>query len=205
VSLIRLGVDRQNHILAGVSGAASQIPDMFQGNSQDFEIAVYDPAALGNYTKQDMAGSGLRVSVGDTPTGTSGGPTPLAIQTVWTWNATTKVFTGTLALNTVAIDAFIGTAASKQAYFEINVTDGSGNRQTILQVTFNLKAVVDEQTSTTPTPTDQYLTKSEMLALFAKLIGDAGKTQVFKSPGAIYGREIGVNDDGTRKDDVILL
>ena len=107
-------------------------------------------------------------------------------------------------MNTAAIDSHIGTAASVTAYFEINITD-SGDRETILQITFNLRAVVDELASNAPSPTDQYLTKAEVLALFVKFINTAGDTVVFKSPDGVYGREIGVANDGTAVDNVIVL
>ena len=206
MSLIKLAIDRQSRKLVSYNGSATALPDLFQSNNQNFQIQVVDPdpTILGGYTAVDLGSSGLRVSVGATPTGTTGGPTPLAIQNTWTWVTASKWFTGALAMNTAAIDSHIGTAASVTAYFEINITD-SGDRETILQITFNLRAVVDELASNAPSPTDQYLTKAEVLALFVKFINTAGDTVVFKSPDGVYGREIGVANDGTAVDNVIVL
>jgi hypothetical protein len=206
MSLLRLAIDRQNKALVSFNGSPTSIPALFQGNTQDFEITFVDPPTglQGSYTKVDLGTDGLRVAIGDTPTGTPGGPTPLAIQTTWTWDSANKNFTASIALNTAAIDSFLGTAASKQAYFEVNVTT-AGNRITTLQTTFPLDAVVDEQTSTAPTPTDQYLTKAEQLAAFVQYISANGKTIVLKSPSGIYGRELGVADDGSPIDNIITL
>ena len=144
MSLIKLAIDRQSRRLVTYNGSASSLPDLFQGNNQSFQIQFVDPATsgLGTYTPVDMAGTGLRVSIGATPTGTAGSPTPLAIQNTWTWNsgANQKYFTGSIALNVAAIDSFIGTAAQATAYFEINSTSG-GDRITELQTQCTLKAV----------------------------------------------------------------
>lgn len=206
MGLLNLVVDRQNKRLVAVLGSITQIPPIFQSNTVTVRVTVVDPTGslTAPYTTVDLTGYGCRVSVGATPTGDSGGPAPLALQDTNPWVPAGKYFQGDLALNTVAVDSYIGTTASKSAFFEINLTNG-GTRETILQVTFTLAAVVDELTSTTPTPTDQFLTKAECLALFQKLIGDAGQRLVLKSLNGVYGREIGVNDDGSAMDNIIVL
>jgi hypothetical protein len=206
MALLGLVIDEQNKTLVSYLGSVLQIPPLFQSNTISLRISVVDPTGLftAPYNLVDLNGNGLRVSVGDTPTGTSGGPTPLALQDTFVWNAAGKYFAGDLPLNTTPIDGFLGSAASKPAYFEVNLTNG-GNRTTILQTQFTLKAVVDELLSVAPGATDQFLTKAECLALFAKLIGDIGQRQVFKSANGLYGREIGVNDDGSAMDNIINL
>lgn len=197
MGLLKLAIDRQNKALVSVTGITTltAIPSLFQSNVPTLQIYVVDPiSALGSYQLVDMNGFGMRVSVGDTPTGTAGGPTPLALQDTFVWNAVNKYFQADLALNTAAIDAFIGAAAAKSAYFEVNVT-GSSGRDTILQAQFTLKAVVDELASTAPNPVDQYFTKAEVLALFAKKVGLPGERIVFKSDDGTAGRELGVNND----------
>jgi hypothetical protein len=179
---------------------------LFQSNNQDFQVQVIEPDPSGKpgaYVIVDLNGSGLRMSVGDTPQGAVG-PTPLALQDTFTWDSTNKWFTAALALNTAAIDTFLGAGASKPAYFEVNLTT-AGNRITLLQVVFNLKAVVDELTAVAPVATDQFLTKAECLALFAKLLGDTGQRVVFRSASGVYGRELGVGDNGQAIDNIIDL
>lgn len=206
MSALKIVINRQSRALSTYNGGAQSIPALYQSNSQDLIIQVIDPTGAFStpYSIVDLNGKGLRVAVGATPTGTSGGPTPLALQTSFTWDSTNKWFTGSLALNTAAVDSFIGAAASAQAYFEINLTD-SGNRETLFQSTFQLSAVVDEATSTVPNPTDSYLTAAESFATFAKRVGGNGETIVLKSPGGIYAREIGIADDGSLIDNIITL
>jgi hypothetical protein len=197
-SPVLFAIDGNLKSLVNFNGSATTVPDLYQSNSQLFRVQVVDKSAslVDAYTIRDLSGAGLRMAVGDTPTGASGGPTPLALQDTWTWDATNKWFSANLALNVVAIDNFIASAASKTAYLEINLTE-SGSRTTLLQQPFTLKAVVDELTSVAPTPTDQYLTKAEVLNLFAKMVGDAGGKIVLKSANGLYAIELGCNDDGS--------
>ena len=203
-SILKLTVDRQNRSLVAYFGTPSIIPDCFQGNTLSLQIQIVDPT--GNfkapYSIADLAGFGLRASVGKTPTGSQGGPTPLALQDSFVWDPVNKWFTADLALNTTDIDTFIGALASIPAYFELNLTS-AGNRITILQTTVNLRAVVDEGTSTVPTTGDVYLTKAEQLAYFFPIIGTPGMTLTFVSPDGTKKREIGVNNDGSALDNLI--
>lgn len=194
----KLTVDRQNKKLISVNGTVGSMPDLFQSNIVTLQVQIFDPTgptSLSAPTIVDAGTYGLRASVGATPAGTTG-EIPVALQDTFTWDAVNKWFTADLALNTSGVDALIGAAPSVLAYFELNLTI-AGCRNTILQTTFNLRAVVDELAGTVPTPTDQYLTKAECLALFAKYINDAGRTITLTSP--ITGKliELGANDDGT--------
>lgn len=207
MSALNLVIDRQSRKLVKFNGSIEAIPSIFQGNVIDIKVAVVDPTgslAGAAYSKVNLGSYGLRVSIGATPTGTSGGPTPLALQNTFTWDSVDNSFSGSLACNTSAIDSHIGSAASQTAYFEVNLTL-SGDRTTILQETFTLKAVVDEATTTAPTPTDSYLTSAEVLALFVRKVGANGDVIVLKSPSGIYGRELGVADDGSAIDNIITL
>lgn len=198
-SILKLIVDRQNRTLVSQNGSVSTIPDCFQGNTLSLQVQVVDPT--GNfsnpYSVVDLNGFGLRASVGGPPTGTAGGPSPLALQDTFVWDpAPNRLwFYADLALNTGAIDAYIGAAPFASAFFELNLT--SGDRSTILQKPFVLRAVVDEGTSTVPTPTDVYLTKAETLALLA-----AKLDRVMKSPSGTWARELGIADDGTPTDSI---
>lgn len=207
MSALNLYIDRQNKKLVDYNGSVVSLPALFQGNVVDLKIAILDPTGSktgARYSLVNAGSYGLRVSVGATPTGTAGGPTPLALQNSFTWNASDSTFSGSLELNTAAIDSHIGTAASAVAYFEVNLTL-AGNRTTVLQEAITLRAVVDEATTTAPTPTESYFTNNESLALFVKKVGNAGEVIVLKSPNGVYGREIGVADDGSAIDNIITL
>jgi hypothetical protein len=208
MGLLQVTIDRQNKKLVSLNGSVANIPALFQSATVTLRVSAVDPT--GNFTAPyslvDLNGLGLRVALGDTPTGTAGGPAPLALQNEggFVYNAAGKYFQGDLNLATAAIDAFIGSQSFKQAYFEVNLTS-AGGRDPILQETFILKAVVDEQAVNVPNPVDQFLTKAECLALFAKLVNDVGARLVLKSANGVYGRELGVADDGSGIDNLINL
>ncbi len=207
MSALNLAIDRQNRKLVNYNGQVTAIPAVFQGNVIDLRIQVVDPTGVvsgAQYSAVALGSYGMRVAIGAEPTGTSGGPTPLALQNTFTWNAADSSFTGSIECNTAAIDSFIGSASSRSAWFEVNLTL-AGNRITILQETFTLKAVVDEATSTVPTPTDSYLTTAESRATFQPRVGAAGDVLVLKSSGGIYGVELGVSDTGEFTANVITL
>lgn len=204
---LNLVIDRQSRKLVSYNGSITAIPAAFQGNVIDLKITVVDPTGSlsgAAYSKVNLNGYGVRVSIGAQPTGSSGGPTPLALQTSFTWDASDSSFSGSLECNTSAIDTHIGTSASATAWFEVNLTL-SGNRTTILQETFTLKAVVDEATSTVPTPTDSYLTAAESRSTFQPRVGAAGDVLVLKSANGVYGLEIGVSNTGEMTTNVITL
>lgn len=204
MGLLTLTVDRQAETLVSYLGSVPSLPALFQSNQKSLKVQVVDPT--GNpmipYSLVDLNGYGLRASVGDTPTGAAGGPAPLTLQDGFIWNPGSKAFFGDLLLNTAAIDAFLGNSASRQAYFELNLTI-AGTRVTILQTQFALKAVVDELASVAPNQVDQFLTKAECVALFAKLVGDLGQRIVLRSANGLWGRELGCNDDGSAADNII--
>lgn len=203
-SILKLTVDRQNKILVGYLGTVTAMPACFQSNVISLQIQIVDPTGNFNspYSLVDLAGFGLRASVGMTPTGSAGGPAPLALQDTFTWDAANKWFTADLALNTTSINTFIGALPSIGAYFELNLTF-AGNRITILQTTFTLKAVVDELSSTVPATGDVYLTFAESIAYFFPIVGKPGQTLTFVSPDGTKKREIGVNNDGSGIDNLI--
>ncbi len=202
---VKLAVNRQDGSLVSFNGSLTRIPDLFQNNVRDLQIQFVDPTGGINtqYVAVDVAAYGLRTAIGATPTGTAGGPAPLTFQDTFVWDSVNKWFTGSLALNVAAINSFIGTAAAATAYFEITLT--GTDWQTILQQTFTLRAVVDDTGATAPAPADSYFTKNEAEARYQKKIGDAGQRLVLVSANGLYGRELGVNDDGTALDNLITL
>lgn len=199
---LKLTIDRQNRKLVAFQGTPASLPDLFQSNTISLQIQVVDPAASATfpqvssnqYTVVDGNAFGMRAAVGDSPEGVTG-PTPIALQPAVNWDPATQSFKGDLALNTTGVDSFLGTAAAKSAYFEINLTI-TGTRITILQTTFNLKAVVDELGSNIPTPTATYLTTAEIVSQFMPLKGAPGQTFQMTSPNGLYTYEFGVDDNG---------
>jgi len=207
MGLLKLAINRQSKSLVDFEGTAVSIPALFQGDTQPFEISILDPTGqLQNpYAKVDVGSLTLRVSVGQTPTGTAGGPTPLALQTTWTWDSTNQQFEGEIALNTAGITSFIGTASERTAYFEVKLDDG-GELDTVLQLQFTLKAVVDENATEAPALTETFLTFAQSDARYVKFANNTnGATIRLRSPNGTYELELGCNDDGSVKMDVITL
>jgi len=195
-----LVVDMQNRRLVSMNGSPSSLPDQFQSNNISLRVQCVNPSLstlpLGSttYSIQNMSTFGMRVAVGDTPEGAVG-PTPLALQTGMAWDGPSSSFLGTLALNTAAIDGFLGTKASASAYFEVNLTI-LGTRITILQTQFTLRAVVDELSGTAPVPTDQYATLNESKALFMPRTGAPGDVLTLTSPNGLIKVELGIDNNG---------
>lgn len=200
-SQVNLTIDIQNNRLVSVAGTPTALNGFFQDNTKSLRIQCVNPSQTSSspqvtaqsFTTLDMSGFGMRVAVGDTPAGITG-PTPLALVTL-TYDNVSQSFIGQLPLNTTGIDTFLGAAAAKTAYFEVNLTI-NGTRITVLQATFTLFAVVDELTGTVPTPTDKYLTALETVAQFVPRKGAAGQTFVLVSPDGTKSLEIGVDNNG---------
>jgi|ERR1051326_3231886 hypothetical protein len=206
MSVLKLTIDRQSEKLVTLNGSPLSLPALFEYNVKPLQIQVVDPisAAFPTYSLVDLAAYGLRVGIWPTPTGTAAGPASLALQTVWVWDAVNKWFTGSLDLGTAALESYIGALSEKTAYFEVTLTL-AGERITLLQELVTLKAVGDEGSITAPTPADTYYTKADSDARFFKKVGDAGEVLVLKSPNGLWGRELGVADDGSAIDNIINL
>lgn len=209
-SQLTLTVDIQNNALVSLNGSPTSLRNFFQSNTKTLRVqcvnplsAVFPQVSSQSYVVQNMAAFSLRAAIGDTPEGVTG-PTPLALQDTFVYDPVNNWFTGSLALNTTGIDTFLGVAASKTAYFELNLTL-AGQRITILQTTFTLFAVVDELSGTVPTPTDKFLTAAETQTQFVPRQMENGATIVIPSLSGVYAVEIGCNDDATVKLNVITL
>jgi hypothetical protein len=107
----------------------------------------------------------LKVALG--PKDGSPGSTLYASQFVWTRDANSQYFIGTLALNTNAIATLIGAAANAQAWFEIEVTS-AGFPTTVLQQLVTIQAEVIETGAVTVPAGATAMTAEEANATFLK-------------------------------------
>ncbi len=193
----------QTGALVSFNGSASSLPALWQYNTRNLRLQFVNPnpttLPLGSssYSPQNLNGYLPRVAITPTPTGTGGGPAVLAIQTVFVWDNTNQWFTGSLALNTSAVDSFIAAAASATAHFEITLIQPDATRFTAFGGPVTLNAAGDEGTSTVPTPTAQYLTADEIKALFVPRIMAAGDVIQFISPDGTKKAELGLANDST--------
>jgi hypothetical protein len=206
VPILKLAIDRQNRRLVNYNGTPVDFPPLFQFNVQQLQIYPLDPPAniSGAYQSVDASANGLRVAICSQPTGSTGDDTRLTFQTSFTWNATNHYFSGELDLSAAAIATYLGTAAERSAWFEVNLMDGA-DPTTILQQPFALKALGDNFSTVAPTPTDQYYTQVQSDDRFAKKTMSPGERLVIPSPGSIYALELGCADDGSVIMNVITL
>lgn len=202
MAVINLFVDVQNQRLAtsAINTAVVSVPAMFENNQQAFVVQFLQPQPSNPqapFQILDVSGKQFRMSLGAQPLG-NGSVMPVAIQTVWTWNAQTLTYSATLALNTIGLDTLIGANASIQCTFELNLVDStSGAYQTILQTQVTLKAVLDSANTTAPTPVALYYTSDEIGALFVRKVGLAGELITMTSPDGNWVYTIGIDNTGT--------
>ena len=123
--------------------------------------------------------------------------TPDCLQTSWTTDG--NFLSGTLDLNQSGLTTKV--TAGTPVYFTIKVNDREAYQQRLTDIrlpTVAAGAVV-------PTPAEDFFNKNEQDQRFLKRDSANGDILVLKSPGGIYGRILGVNDDGSARDDIITL
>lgn len=158
-----------------------------------------DPWGHDDFRRIDITGVSLTVSINDT----LDDATPLASQSSWTKDTSRNTFTGELSLNNSGMNTYIGSAATKAAYLEIEVREGASATVKIYSAEITLKGSVVQLTSTAPSPAAEYLTRAQMEGLFVQFRNGAGKTITLVSPDGSTQRVIGANDDGTGQDDYL--
>lgn len=211
-TVINLFVDTQNKQLVTAANSTSiyQLPDFFENNEITFNVVFLIPTGQFNtatpYASLNVSGIPFRMSIGAQPIG-NGSITPAAIQTTWAWVAgpppgtTVNVigyYTGTLALNTVAMDNLIGTATSFTGILELNLVNTDSTYNTVLQDRVTVNAVLDSANTTVPTPASTYMTAAESIARFVSFSGlPNGALINMLSPSGTFKRTLGVDDNGT--------
>lgn len=163
-----------------------------------FEVVIVEPDAAGSintFTRVDITDLSMTMAISDTLNDS----TPLVVQSSWTKNTANNTFTGNLDCNTGLMNTFIGSNASQNAYFEIEILDSTGARSKIITEVCLVKLGVLTTTTTSPDPSKTYLELDQAKGLFlGRVLGD-GETITFKN--GIYRRVIGVNPDGSSQDD----
>jgi hypothetical protein len=166
-----------------------------------FEVVLIEPDPDGgahDFVRVDITDLSLKMAINDTLEDS----TPLAEQTSWSKNTSTNVFSGTLNLNTSAMNTYI--SATKAPYFELEVSDGT-NRVKILQEVCAVAQSLLPVTTTSPDPSRVYLDYNENLGIFVPRVMGNGESITIPSPNGAYQRILGCNDDGTRRDDIEAL
>lgn len=176
-------------------GSTMAVPAFTYGDVYDLKVALIEQTGSGigaTYTVLSPGSLGLKVGIGQR------GQSPLVLQDTFTASGNFLVaqLDCTPAGYATAIDA--GTAL----YLEVKAGD-SGNFKTVFQELCTNRRAVSTTASASPAPSDQYYSKAEIDALFAKMVNTAGRTITLTSPDGTRQRILGVNDDGSAQDDVI--
>lgn len=163
-----------------------------------FEVVIVEPDPTnpaGRFVRVDITNLSLKMAINDTLDDS----TPLAEQTSWTKDTSRNVFSGTLNLNTSAMNTYID--GDKTPYLELEISDGT-NRVKILQETCAVAISLMPVATTSPNPSRVYLDFNEIFGLFVPRVLGNGESITIPSPNGAYRRIIGCNDDGTARDDI---
>ena len=189
------------------------LPPFIQGDTYPLEIQIVQPdyaRGFGAYSLVNIANYTLRVCImGHLPVGNAA-DTPEVLQVDWTKDSATNTFSGVMGLNVAGIATLLGSAAAKDAYFEIELRDGlTGYYQTIYPTSpqFNclvMAEAIEDGVLVAPPPTGgNALTVQEANQLFVKRRGLPGEMYSLVSANAQWERIIGVDDNGAKLDMVI--
>lgn len=157
-------------------------------------------SGLPKYTRLDVSSLSLSVAINQTYDSAA----PLAYQPTFAKDEQLNMFSAELALNTAALNAYLGSADSKSAYFEIEVQEGTA-RTKVYTAIVALQNAVTQVGGTVPSPVDEYLTKAQQVAQFMPRVGEASAQLTFTSPGSVYQRIIGVSDTGEPIDQILPI
>jgi hypothetical protein len=188
--------------ISNTNGGLFVLPEFNKYETVPFAITIVEPAlnarGVDRFSTVSIAPLSLSVAIH------SGFDTvsPLAYQTTWTKDQTNNIFSGELALNTSAMNTFIGSGDTAQGYLEIEIQEGTA-RSKIYRAQVDLKNAVTQVGSAVPTPVDEYLTKAQTTAQFWPKVGRAGEQVTITSPGGIYQRIFGVDDGGNAVDQIL--
>ena len=190
-------------LLQSELGGEFSLPDFFKYEGVPFRLYIVEPdytVQPEGYSRVDISNLSLRITVNDV----LDDATPLAEQATWTKDNNENTFSGELTLNTAGISALFTSAAvtSVTAYFQIQVAESGGDWRTVYQTTVTIKNSVTQPTTTSPDPTKTYRTADESDGIYMTPKGRAGVQIGLVSPDGTKVRWLGVDNNGTRVDDV---
>jgi hypothetical protein len=188
------------------NGAIFSLPDFNKYEVIPLEVVIIEPdldpsgifRGLQTFQRVPVANLSLSVSLNDTYDDAS----PLAYQNTFTKDETVNTFSGSLSLNTAALNTWLGSSEYKTGYFEIEIQEGS-NVSKIYRAEVRVHNSVSQVGAVVPSPVDEYYTKAQADAQFLKPISSAGVQVTITSPGGIYQRVFGVTDEGQPIDQIL--
>lgn len=188
--------------ISDLNGGIVTLPAFNKYEVIPFKVVIVEPdlGAIGlpKWSRVDISNLSLSMALNDTYDDAS----PLAYQNTFSKDESTNVFSGDLSLNTAALNTWIGSSDYKEAYFEIEIQEGT-NVSKIYQATVRVKNSVAQVGATVPSPVDEYFTKAQTTSQFIQKIMAAGEQITITSPGNVYQRILGVDDGGNVIDTVV--
>lgn len=184
------------------NGSPFTLPNFNKYEVLPFEVVLVEPAleavGLPSFSRVDISNLSLSLSLNDTYDDAA----PLAYQNTFSKDETTNTFSGTLSLATSPLNSWLSTTVEKDAYFEVEIQEGSNVIKAYLAVV-KVKQSVAQVGATVPSPVDEYYTKAQANAQFLQPISPAGVQHTITSPSGTYVRIIGVTDDGVAVDQIL--
>lgn len=163
-------------------------------------LVEQDPEGeLGSFERKSVGNLSLRVSINDTLDDAS----PLVQQTSWTADSANNTLKGSIDLNTAGMNSAVGSASSITAYFQIEFSESGGGWTPIYQQTITIRNSVTQPTTTSPDPSQTYRTAQESDGIYDTPIMRTGIQKIIISPNGQWQRVLGIDDNGTRIDDVL--
>jgi len=185
------------------------LPVLVQGDTISLEIQLCEPnygAGFGRYSLVNIANLTLRAAIiGHRPIGNAS-DTPEVLQTSWIKDTATNTFKGVLSMG-AGVTTLLGAASSVDAYFEIETKDGdTGYYDTVYPwalCTIRAEAIEDGVLVSPPVSGGSALTVQEGNQIYVKRRGLPGEMFSLVSANGLWERIIGVDDNGTKLDEVI--
>lgn len=186
-----------------VNGGEFVLPNWHKYESVPLRFYLVEPeiesAGPDEFARVDISNLSLRVTVNDT----LDDATPLAEQQTWTKDSSQNTFAGQLDLNTAAMNAYVGSSASVNAYLQVAVSETGGVWRVVYQRTITIENSVAQPTTTSPDPTKTYRTAEESDGLYLTPVMRAGIQLVAISPDGTKQRIWGVDNAGAPIDQVL--
>jgi len=180
------------------------LPSFYQGDVVPMQVYVVAPNGI-YYSQENVGSMALKFAVSATPTGTPTTPAPFVTEFAWskdTSDGSGFFYSEGVAFNTAELNTFLGAEASKTAYLEMEITEAS-TITTILQTPVTIKAEIVETGTLTVADGQTPLSLEAANQLYAGKVMGAGETIIMKSPDGSVGVILGVNNDGSLRQDPI--
>lgn len=202
ISTVDLYLNVFTKALVSVNGSPTIVPTQYYGDTPTFRVFPVIPAGNNpaqGYVAIDLSVYTMNLTMADTPNAASP-PTPFASLDGMTWNGSISGFVGVIDITQAAVGTFLGSNATKPAFFNLDVFDATLKRTTLIQTTFTLSASIDTVVVQPAGPPVVYITLQQALGMFVQVGPVPGKQIIWQSPTTGIKRQQTLGDDGAMQD-----